>query len=65
MAEFRREKVPSLEFKKAIRAEMLVQRGQLSLDAGKREDFRNIVKAKVVEGRRRIEAHILKGHFIL
>lgn len=36
MAEFRREKVPSLEFKKAIRAKTLVQRVQLSLDTGKR-----------------------------
>lgn len=40
------------------------QRGQLPLDAGEREGFKNILKAKVV-GRRRTKEQIFKGHFIL
>lgn len=55
---------PALEFKKAVRAKNLAQRGQLPLDAGERGGFKNISKAKVV-GRRRTEAQIFKGHFIL
>lgn len=49
----------------AIRKEKLAQEGSSATGAGKREDSRNIVKAKVVERRRRIEAHIFKGRFIL
>lgn len=42
-----------MEFKKAIRPAGVTWGSPVQLEAGKRESFKNVVKAKVVERRRR------------